>query len=153
MAIHTKESVSGFIATDPQRTVTENGKARFYARFGQQHFRREDDGSFTELDATYDNLAAYGPTAERALARLRKGDSFVAEGYIRSYTIQRDGQDVERQEFVATKIGHDLARTPYEVDRTRRAGRTPERESPAFPGPAEPAPRREAPSRAAVLGR
>ncbi|MCC9053505.1 single-stranded DNA-binding protein [Microbacterium sp. F2E] len=153
MAIQTKESVSGFIATDPQHSVTETGKTRFYARLGQQRFRREDDGSFTELEPTYDNLAAYGPTAERALARLRKGDSFVAEGYVRKYTTQRDGQDVERQEFVATKIGHDLARTSYEVDRTRRSGRTPERDVPAFPGPADPARRREAPSRTSVLGR
>ena len=69
MAIHTQESLSGFIASEPLLTETAKGDARFFARIGKEHFRREDDGSF--------------------------------------------------------KIGHDAARTRYEVDRTPRnsAGR------------------------------
>ena len=48
MAIRTQQSISGFIATDPQLTVTDRGEARFYARFGQENFHREEDGSFTK---------------------------------------------------------------------------------------------------------
>lgn len=66
MAIHTQESLSGFIASEPLLTETAKGDARFFARIGKEHFRREDDGSF--------------------------------------------------------KIGHDAARTRYEVDRTPRNG-------------------------------
>lgn len=47
MALHTQESVSGFIASDPQLTYTERGDARFYAKIGQEHYRKEPDGSFT----------------------------------------------------------------------------------------------------------
>lgn len=121
MAIHTQQSVSGFIASDPQLTYTAKGDARFYARIGQEHYRREADGSFTELEPTFHDLVAYRATAERAYERLQKGDSFVAEGYAHAFDHERDGQTVESEEFVAKKIGHNLARTTYEVDRTRRA--------------------------------
>ena len=120
MTLHTQQSLSGFIASEPQHSVTENGDSRFYVRVGQQHFRREDDGGFTELDPSFHDMVAYRATADRALDRFAKGDSFVAEGYVRTFQVERDGEAVEREEFVAKKIGHDLARTNYEVDRTRR---------------------------------
>lgn len=119
MAIHTQQSISGFIASDPQLSYTARGEARFYARVGQEHYRREPDGTFTELDPTFHDLVAYRATAERAHTRFAKGDSFVAEGYTHPYEYERDGQSVQGEEFVAKKIGHDLARTAYEVDRTR----------------------------------
>lgn len=127
MAIHTQQSISGFIATDPQLTTTENGDARFYARFGQENYRREEDGSFTKLEPSFSNLVLYRATAERAYERFAKGDNFVAEGYTHEYSYTRDGQQIEGEEFVAKKIGHDTARTRYEVDRTPR--RAAERES------------------------
>lgn len=120
MALHTQHSLSGFIATDPQRSITEAGDTRLYVRIGQPHFRRNDDGTFTELDPSFHDLVAYRATAERALARFTKGDSFIAEGYVRTFTVQRDGQSVEAEEFVAKRLGHDTARTNYDVDRTKR---------------------------------
>lgn len=131
MAIRTQQSISGFIASDPQLTQTAKGSPRFYARVGQEHFRREDDGTITRLEPTFHNLVAFRATAERAHERFTKGDSFVAEGYVRPYTSDRDGQSVDTEECVAKKIGHDLARTTYEVDRTRRTEATVERETPA----------------------
>ena len=122
MALHTQQSLSGFIASDPQQTVTENGDTRFYVRVGQPHFRHEYSGSFTALEPTFHDLVAYRATAERALSRLAKGDSFVAEGYVRTFQVERDGETIQREEFVAKKIGHDLARTNYQVDRTHRTG-------------------------------
>ena len=124
MALHTQQSLSGFIASDPQQSVTANGDTRFYVRVGQPHFRREDDGSFSELEPTFHDLVTYRATADRAFERFAKGDSFVAEGYVRTFPVERDGEIVEREEFVAKKIGHDLARTNYDVDRSRRPGPT-----------------------------
>ncbi|WP_137843352.1 single-stranded DNA-binding protein [Microbacterium sp. 2FI] len=124
MALHTQESISGFIASDPQRSVTDKGDTRFYVRIGQPHFRRNEDGSFTELAPTFHDMVAYRATAERAFERFAKGDSFVAEGYLRTFPIERDGQTIDGEEFVAKKLGHDLARTNYDVDRTRRAAHT-----------------------------
>lgn len=121
MAIRTQQSISGFIASDPQLTETERGEARFYARFGQENYRREDDGTFTKLESTFSNLVLYRATAERAYGQLAKGDQFVAEGYVHSYEVEREGQTVADEEFVAKKIGHDTARTHYNVDRSPRS--------------------------------
>lgn len=120
MAIRTQESISGFVASEPQMSQTSGGDARLYFRFGQEHFRREEDGSFTRLENTFHHLIMFGPSAEHAHSRLAKGDSFVAEGYTRTVNYERDGKAVESEEFLAKKLGHDLARTRYDVDRTPR---------------------------------
>lgn len=156
MAIHTQESFTGFIASDPQLSHTGKGEARFYARIGQEHYRKEPDGSFTVLETTFHDLVAYRATAERAHERFAKGDSFVAEGYTHPFEYERDGQTVQGEEFVTKKIGHDLARTSYDVDRSPRNARATEREAPAPAATREPArseePHRPAPSAAPALG-
>ena len=129
MALHTQDSLSGFIASEPQHSVTENGDTRFYVRVGQPHFRRDESGSFTALEPTFHDLVAYRATADRALTRFAKGDSFVAEGYVRTFQVERDGEVIDREEFVAKKIGHDLARTNYDVDRARRSAAGAERDA------------------------
>ncbi|WP_336627511.1 MULTISPECIES: single-stranded DNA-binding protein [unclassified Microbacterium] len=129
MTIHTQESVSGFVASDPQLTQTAKGDPRLYLRFGQEHYRREEDGTFTQLETTFHNLVMFDRSAEHADARFAKGDNFVAEGYTRPVNYERDGQTVDDEEFVAKKIGHDLARTRYDVDRTPRRASA-EREAP-----------------------
>ena len=120
MAIKTQQSFSGFVASDPQLTRTENGDARLYMKVGKEHYRQEDDRSFTQLETTFHNLVAFKAAAEQGNERLAKGDKFIAEGYVREYTHQRDGQAVEGEEFVARRLGHDMARTRYDVDRTPR---------------------------------
>ena len=79
--LHVQQSVSGFIASAPQLSYTDRGDARFYVKIGQEHFTRNDDGTFTKQDTTFHDLVAYRATAERAHERFVKGDSFVAEGY------------------------------------------------------------------------
>jgi len=122
MSIHTQESVSGFVATDPKLTTSENGNQRLYFRFGQEHFRREESGSFTQLETTFHHLVVFGRSAELANERFAKGDNFIAEGYQHSVSFERDGQPVEGEEFVAKRIGHDAGRTRYDVDRSPRKG-------------------------------
>lgn len=139
MAIRTQESISGFIASDPQLKVADNGKARFYARFGQRHYRATGPGEFEELEATFHDLVIHGKTAERAYERFAKGDSFVAEGYIDRDKYTRDGQTVTGEKFVAKKIGHDAARSTYTVERARRQ---PPAAAPEFEPPARSAPTR-----------
>ncbi|MGK0721789.1 single-stranded DNA-binding protein [Leucobacter sp. W1478] len=125
MSIHTQESVSGFVATDPKLTTSANGNQRLYFRFGQEHFRREEDGSFTQLETSFHHLVMFGRSAELASDRFTKGDNFIAEGYQQLVSFERDGQPVEGEEFVAKRIGHDAVRTRYDVDRSPRkdAGR------------------------------
>lgn len=118
MAIRTGQSVSGFIATDPQLSYGDQGVARLYARMGIERYRREEDGSFTELEPSFHNLVVYRRTAERAADLFEKGDRFVAEGYVREYTYEKEGQQRGGEEFVAKKIGPDAARSTLAIDRT-----------------------------------
>lgn len=118
MSIPTQMSLAGFIATAPQLNFTGNGVARFYARIGVEHFRKETDGTFTKMEPTFHDLVAYAKTAERAYAKFKVGDNFVSSGYIHEYELDRHGHVEAREEFVVRRIGHDLARSRYEVDRT-----------------------------------
>jgi single-stranded DNA-binding protein len=117
MTIPIQMSLHGFIAAAPQINFSSQGAARFYARVGVEHYRKETDGSFTKLEPTFHDLVAYAKTAERAHAKFKVGDNFVASGYINEYELDRRGQAEAREEFVARRIGHDLARTKYEVER------------------------------------
>lgn len=149
MAIQTQQSFSGFVASDPQLTRTENGDARLFMKVGKEHYRQEQDGSFTQLETTFHNLVAFKAAAEQGHERLPKGDKIIAEGYVREYSYQRDGQNVEGEEFVARRLGHDMARTRYDVDRTRRqAAVTPEAASQSINAGT----RRETRSTASALG-
>ena len=112
--LHTQQSLSGFIASDPTLSYTSKGDARFYAKIGQEHYRPEADGSFTKLETTFHDMVQYRKAAEEAYARFRKHDWFIAEGYVKTY---RDKLGAEKEEFVAKKLGHDTARTDYEVVR------------------------------------
>lgn len=137
MTIPTQMSLPGFIAATPQLNFTDNGVARFYARVGVEHYRRETDGSFTQPESTFHDLVCYRKTAERAYARFKVGDNFVASGYIHEYVLDRNGQTEAREEFVARRIGHDTARTNYDVDRT--LARQPEPPAADLPTATEPA--------------
>lgn len=128
MPIHTKESFSGFIANDiDEPTFTSKGDARLYLRVGQPRFRLEEDQTFTKLEPEYADLVMFGRSAELAYEQFRKGDNFLAEGESRTYT-GNDG--IEREQFVASRIGHDNNLTRYTVDRTK-----PERDSPQQDAP------------------
>lgn len=138
MAIKTQESLSGFIASDPQLSFNSKGEARFYVRVAQEHFERNTDGSFTQGETTFHDLVMFRRTAERAFQMFAKGDAFVAEGYVRNFTFERDKQTLAGEEFVAKRLGHDSARTAYAVDRDHRRIKAVE---PAAPAPAAPAAR------------
>jgi single-strand DNA-binding protein len=118
MTIPTQMSLHGFIATQPELTFGDTGTARFYARIGLEHFRKETDGSFTKLEPTFHDLVMFNATAERAYARFRTGDQFLATGYVHEYEYENNGKVETREEFVARRIGHDTARTRYDVERS-----------------------------------
>lgn len=114
MTIPTQMSLHGFVATAPELNFTDSGVARFHARAGIEQFRKEADGTFTKLDPVFVDLVMLNKTAERAYARFKVGDQFVASGYVQTY----DNGSGEREQFVARRVGHDCARTRYEVDRS-----------------------------------
>ncbi|QCX27664.1 single-stranded DNA-binding protein [Nocardioides jishulii] len=120
MTIPTQMSLPGFIATTPELTHTQTGTERFYARVGVEHYRKEADGTYTQLETSFHSLVAFSKTALHAYEQFRVGDSVVASGYINEYEVERHGHVEMREEFVARRLGHDTARTRYEVDRSPR---------------------------------
>lgn len=127
MTIRTKESLSGFVASDPELTFTSRGDARLYARIGQPQAQAKDDGTFTQLEPTFTDLVMFRRSAELAHEQFQKGDNFLAEGETRTYT----GSDgTEREQFVASRIGHDNNITRYSVDRSPTEREAPRQETP-----------------------
>lgn len=135
-ARYAKQRLSGFIATTPLPSTTKSGVPRMFARVGKPRYRREDDGTFTELEPSFHDLVAFGESAVRALSNLQKHDNFVAEGRVNRRTIEHDGVPTEIEQFIVSKIGPDAARTTFTMDRSRRASRTTKRASTAVRGTA-----------------
>lgn len=115
-----RESFKGRIKSDPTLGTTRQGKAKFYAKVEQRHWRREEDGTYTRLPNSYHDLVAYKGPAVRAYQKYAKNDYFIAEGRMEDYRSKTTGEMKKR--FVATAFGHNMAQTNYEVDRTPRRG-------------------------------
>jgi single-stranded DNA-binding protein len=120
MSITTRIAVSGFVASKPKLTRMENGDARIHMKIGQEHYQRQPDGTLTKTPTTVHDLVAYRGTAERAALLLKQGDHFIAEGALHAWQEPtEDGQSEHREEFIARKIGHDLTRTNYTIERNQ----------------------------------
>lgn len=122
MAIRTHQSLSGYVATEPNTDPTRDGNPRFYARAGQRQARREPDGTYTALPTQYVPIVALGDAAEEAAALLSKGSGFVAEGRFRQVSYEKDGQTVTGEEFEIWKVGHRPSAAEQAASREAPAG-------------------------------
>ncbi|WP_244928552.1 single-stranded DNA-binding protein [Nocardioides sp. W7] len=123
MSIPTQMSLVGFVASAPDLHFTKHGAECCRLRVGVEQWRKEVDGSFAKLDPTFHDMVAFEGTARETYARFRKGDSFVASGYVHEYEYEvenHEGASVIKEEFVARKIGHNVNKTDYLVQRGRR---------------------------------
>ena len=79
MTIRTKESLSGFVASDPELTFTSKGDARLYARIGQPAAGQLGEiRRWLQLEPTFTDLVMFRKSAELAHEQFRKGDDFLA---------------------------------------------------------------------------
>ena len=152
MGIKNGTIMIGHIAGDPRLTHSEKtGTPRFYARVGVDHWRREDDGTFTKTDRTFHDLAVRYKAAEAAMDLFKKGDDFIATGQFEKFTDPTTG--AEREEFRADTLTPNPVSTRLSIDREPRNG--PARQalgadrSQAFERPEQSSPTRET----ATLGR
>lgn len=137
MSIPTQLSLVGFIASSPELHLTKGGAECCRLRVGVEQWRKEVDGEFTRLDPTFHDMVAFESTARETYARFRKGDSFVASGYVHEYEVDGRESGVIKEEFVARKIGHNVNKTAYEVQRRQLAPTGPAPQpSPEPPSPA-----------------
>jgi single-strand DNA-binding protein len=118
MSIPTQMSLVGFVASAPELHFTKEGSECCRLRVGVEQRRKEVNGDSTKLDPTFHDMVAFESTARETYARFRKGDSFVASGYVHEYEVERPGErGVIKEEFVARKIGHNANKTAYDVQR------------------------------------
>ncbi|HEY0888650.1 MAG TPA: single-stranded DNA-binding protein [Nocardioides sp.] len=91
-------SLVGFIASAPELHFTKAGAECCRMRVGVEQWRKEVDGSFTKLAPTFHDMVAFESTARETYARFRKGDSFVASGYVHEYEIDgREGTVIKEE--------------------------------------------------------
>jgi single-strand DNA-binding protein len=133
--MRTKESLWGFFASDPQLSFNEDGEARLFAWIGQEQFERNADGSFTQGETKFYPFKMFRRSAEHAYEKFARGDNFVASGHVQKFSYQKDGETVSGEEFIATHVGPDAARTSYAVNRGRSRGQQVESESIEAPDP------------------
>jgi single-strand DNA-binding protein len=110
MSMPTQMSLVGFIASIPELHFTKAGDECCRMRVGIEQWRKEVDGSFTELDPTFHDMVSFESTARETYARFRKGDSFVASGYVRECELEGHKGSVIKEELVARMIGHNVNR-------------------------------------------
>ena len=121
MSIPTQMSLVGFVASAPELHFTKQGAECCRLRVGVEQWRKEVDGSFTKLDPTFHDMVAFESTARETYARFRKGDSFVASGYIHEYEVEsRDGASVDQG-----GVRRQEDRPQRQQDRLPRAARPP----------------------------
>lgn len=127
MGIKNGTIMIGHIAGDPRLTHSEKtGTPRFYARVGVDHWRRDDDGTFTKTDRTFHDLAVRYKAAEAAMELFKKGDDFIATGRFEKFTDPTSG--AEREEFRADTLTPNPISTRMVIDREPRNG--PARQAP-----------------------
>lgn len=145
MGIKNGTIIVGHIAGYPKLTYSEKtGTARFYARIGVDHWRRDEDGTFTKTDRTFHDLALRYKAAEAAMDLFKKGDDIIATGRFETFT---DTTGAEREEFRADTLAPNPVSTRLNIDREPRTALG--RETPgvdraqAFERPEQPAQTRE----------
>lgn len=117
MPIPTTPGLEGFIKSRPRMTMTVNGDPRMSCWVGIPQSQQDANGAWHEAEPLEAEMVMFGPSAQKAFAKIRPGDHIVATGKEASYPIEQDGQIVEREYFHASHIGPDNNVTAFTVHR------------------------------------
>lgn len=120
MPIDTHNALVGRLLEDPV-LESRTGHSRFIVHALVEP-RRQAPGSPVASGAATQTLTAIGVTAERAFEQFAEGDYVIAAGAVRLALCGRGPGCTAGLVFEAWYLGHDLTRTRYVVDRTRRHG-------------------------------
>lgn len=122
MPINTYDSLVGRLLEEPV-FESRSGHSRCIVRVLVEP-RPQAPGAPVGSGTTTHTLTATGVTAERAFEQFAEGDYVVAAGAVRLVLCGRGPDYTAGLVFEAWYLGHDLTRTRYAVDRTRRHGHT-----------------------------
>ncbi len=118
MPIDTCAAMVGRLLEDPV-LESRTGHSRFIVRVLLEP-RHQAPGIPVGSVAATQTLTATGVTAQQAFEQFTEGDSVIAAGTVRVALCGRGPDCTAGLVFEAWYLGHDLTRTRYAVDRTRR---------------------------------
>lgn len=122
MSMRCFEALVGVLADEPVLECTRDGGHRFVARIVPDPVPAADGEAADFSPAVY-VLVADGLTARRAFEQFTAGDHLLAVGVVRPARCGIGSGCRSGVVFEAAVLGHDLVRSRYAVDRTRRRGR------------------------------
>lgn len=95
--------VGGNLGADPELRMTQGGVAVLKLRIAtnEAHY---DQNNQLKVRTDWHDVALFGPRAEGLARILKKGESIVVEGALRSSTYERDGMKIKRVEVVAREV-------------------------------------------------
>jgi hypothetical protein len=139
MTITTAQSVTGFVTSLPVES-NEAATRRIDMTIGQPRRARDAQGNEVWAAPEECHLIMRGWAAERMVGQFRIGDAVVASGRMESEQIvdAEHARPVERQVFVAERIGPDTGAMSYEQILARRVHPRPRIPGPPPAGPLDP---------------
>lgn len=98
----------GRLGADPDLKFGQSGKAVVRLRV-VTNSRRQIDGQWKDVDATWWSVVAFGPLAEQATENLSKGSAVIVVGKAKeSEWTDKEGNQRKSIEVMADSLGPDL---------------------------------------------
>lgn len=115
-------SFAGNLTGDPELRFAQSGQAvaRFTVAFNPRTFDQAK-GEWGNGEASFYQVSAFGPQAERFTESFRKGDRVIVIGRLeqRQWTDKDSGEKRSGWQVVADEIGGSVAFAELRVNRTR----------------------------------
>jgi single-strand DNA-binding protein len=118
-------TVEGNLTADLSLTVGKGGKAYAGGRVMEDHDKKNDDGSYTELRSVGYDIAIFGHQAEHAANSLPKGTRVVVTGNLVPNDYVKDGNHVERTRIIVKSITPSLRYATAAVTKSAKAPEAP----------------------------
>jgi single-strand DNA-binding protein len=101
-------TVEGNLTADLSLTVGKGGHAYAGGRVMEDHDKKNDDGTYTELRSLGYDIAIFGHQAENAANSLSKGTRVRVTGTLVPNDFVKDGNNVERTRIIVQSITPSL---------------------------------------------
>jgi single-strand DNA-binding protein len=112
-------TIIGRLGADPVFTFSPNGISIAKMRVVTSGRKREEDGSWVDIDTTWWSVTAFKTTADNVAETLAKGTPIIVVGTIkgREWEDIKTGEKRRDVEIIANSIGIDLSRVKGQAAR------------------------------------
>ncbi|MFM8155423.1 MAG: single-stranded DNA-binding protein [Actinomycetes bacterium] len=127
-------TIVGRLGADPELKFAANGTAIVKLRVVSSGRKRQDDGTWIDVDTTWWHVTAFKTLAETVANSMLKGDAVIVVGTVkgREWEDQKTGEKRTALEVLASSVGPDYARPKKNapVGSLGRPGATPDADDP-----------------------